>query len=192
MNGTILVVDDEQEIADLIELYLRNEGYAVSKHYNARTALQAVATEPVELAVLDVMLPDMDGFQLCRQIREQHHYPIILLTSRTEGMDRITGLTLGADDYVTKPFLPLELVARVKAHLRRCTLYNTAGPQKVGQMISFSGITLNKNNLSGRVALKKFLSFLHKKKINSPPGFSMLMLKYGGLLLCSSVLQKGT
>lgn len=124
MNNAILVVDDEKEIADLVELYLRNENYEVYKFYNATEALACVESDKVNFAILDVMLPDMDGFTLCQKIRERHLYPIIMLTAKGEDMDKITGLTLGADDYITKPFNPLELVARVKTQLRRYTRYN--------------------------------------------------------------------
>ncbi len=124
MPQTILVVDDEQEIADLVELYLKNEGFSVRKFYNATDALECVRTEPLDLAILDVMLPDMDGFTLCARIREEHFWPIIMLTARVEDIDKIMGLTIGADDYITKPFNPLELVARVKTQLRRYTRYN--------------------------------------------------------------------
>ena len=128
MNETILVVDDEKEIADLVELYLRNEGFGVAKFYQAQPALQYAGQNRLSLAVLDVMLPDMDGFTLCQRLREHHLWPIIMLTARVEDMDKITGLTLGADDYVTKPFNPLELVARVKTQLRRYTRYNQGAP----------------------------------------------------------------
>lgn len=124
----ILVVDDEQEIADLIELYLANEGYQVLKRYNAADALACVEAEELCLAILDVMLPDGSGFALCQKIRESHVFPIIMLTAKVEQMDKITGLTLGADDYVTKPFNPLELMARVKTQLRRYTKYNVGFP----------------------------------------------------------------
>ena len=123
----ILVVDDEKAIADLVELYLTNEGFTVHKCLNAAQALDCVQNHPLDLAILDVMLPDMDGFALCRRIREQHLFPILMLTARVEDMDKITGLTLGADDYITKPFNPLELVARVKTQLRRYTRYNPGG-----------------------------------------------------------------
>lgn len=134
MNGTILVVDDEREIADLVEVYLRNENYEVFKFYNATEALACVEKQPLSLAILDVMLPDMDGFALCQKIRENHLFPIIMLTAKIEDMDKIMGLTLGADDYITKPFNPLELVARVKTQLRRYTRYNAmeaAAPEKM-------------------------------------------------------------
>jgi len=121
----ILIVDDEREIADLVEVYLKNENFTVLKFYNAADALKCVKSEPLSLAILDVMLPDMSGFTLCQKIREEHLFPIIMLTAKVEDMDKITGLTLGADDYITKPFNPLELVARVKTQLRRYTRYNT-------------------------------------------------------------------
>lgn len=126
MEEKILVVDDEKEIADLVEVYLKNDGFKVCKFYNATEALACVAHEEISLAILDVMLPDMDGFALCQKIREQHMFPIIMLTAKVSDMDKITGLTLGADDYMTKPFNPLELVARVKTQLRRATRYNKA------------------------------------------------------------------
>lgn len=124
MPQHILVVDDETAIADLVEVYLTNEGLVVHKYDNALDALTCVEAMPLDLAILDVMLPDMDGFALCKKIRERHLFPILMLTARVEDMDKITGLTLGADDYVTKPFNPLELVARVKTQLRRYTRYN--------------------------------------------------------------------
>ena len=124
MATHILVVDDETAIADLVEVYLKNEGFTIHKFYNASDALACVRTTRLNLAVLDVMLPDMDGFTLCQRIREDHLFPIIMLTAKVEDMDKIMGLTLGADDYITKPFNPLELVARVKTQLRRYTRYN--------------------------------------------------------------------
>ncbi|MCM1025034.1 MAG: VanR-ABDEGLN family response regulator transcription factor [Roseburia sp.] len=126
MNKNILVVDDEASIADLVEVYLRNEGYEVYKFYNATEALSCLEKEEMALAVIDIMLPDMDGFTLCRRIREKHLFPIVMLSAKVEDTDKITGLTLGADDYVTKPFNPLELVARVKTQLRRYTRYNVS------------------------------------------------------------------
>lgn len=124
MSQKILIVDDEVEIADLVELYLKSEGYTVRKFYSGREALDCVNSEELDLAILDVMLPDMDGFTLCARIREEHFWPIIMLTAKVEDMDKIMGLTIGADDYITKPFNPLELVARVKTQLRRYTRYN--------------------------------------------------------------------
>lgn len=128
MQDKIMIVDDEAAIADLVTVYLKNEGYQVFTCYNAGEALACVEQESLSLAILDVMLPDMDGFTLCQRIREKHLFPIIMLTARGEDMDKITGLTLGADDYITKPFNPLELTARVRTQLRRYTRYNTAAP----------------------------------------------------------------
>ena len=124
MGSKVLIVDDEREIADVVELYLKNENYQVVKCYNGRDALEAVEKEKPDLALLDVMLPDIDGFTILQKIREKYTFPVIMLTAKTEYMDKINGLTLGADDYIAKPFNPLELMARVKAQLRRSTKYN--------------------------------------------------------------------
>lgn len=145
MTATIVVVDDEQSIADLIEVYLKNENFNVLTFYNGRDALNCLETEKADLAILDVMLPDMSGFEICRHIREKHHFPIIMVTAKDEEIDKITGLTLGADDYLAKPFRPLELVARVKAQLRRFTKYNTAEAAQEDNAIVFSGLVLNKD-----------------------------------------------
>ena len=143
MQTEILVVDDEQEIADLVELYLGNEGYAVRKFYSAQEALASGLENPPELAVLDVMMPELDGFTLCRRLREKYTFPIIMLTAREEEIDKITGLAIGADDYVTKPFRPLELVARVKAQLRRSQRYN-GGQQEAEAIAAYRGLVLNR------------------------------------------------
>jgi len=119
LQEKIMIVDDEAAIADLVEVYLKNEGYDVFKFYSATEALECVRHEELSLAILDVMMPDMDGFTLCRHIREEHFYPIIMLTAKVEDMDKITGLTLGADDYICKPFQIGELLARVETVLRR-------------------------------------------------------------------------
>lgn len=122
----ILVVDDEKEITDLVEIYLQNAGYEVVKFYDGKSALTYLAKEKVDLAVLDVMLPDIDGFQLCEEIRKTDFFPVIMLTAKIEEADKIKGLLLGADDYITKPFLPMELLARIKGQLRRAGVYNQA------------------------------------------------------------------
>lgn len=140
----ILVVDDEAAIADLVEVCLKNEGYTVYKCGSGEAALTCVARQHLDLAILDVMLPDLDGFTLCQKIREEHLFPILMLTARVEDMDKIMGLTLGADDYVTKPFNPLELVARVKTQLRRYTKYNQG--DKADETVTeydFSGLVIN-------------------------------------------------
>lgn len=122
----ILIVDDEQEITDLVEVYLLNEGYEVYKFYSGEGVLDCIKNNQIDLAILDVMLPDIDGFTLCRQIRKEWFFPIIMLTAKVEDMDKIKGITMGADDYMTKPFNPLEVVARVKGQLRRSGNYNVA------------------------------------------------------------------
>lgn len=144
MNEKILIVDDEESIADLVEVYLQNEGYRVCKFYNAADALSCLKKEELSLAILDVMLPDMDGFTLCRKIRENYLFPIIMLTARVEDIDKITGLTLGADDYITKPFNPLELIARVKTQLRRYTRYNVNEAPAASEEISIRGLRISK------------------------------------------------
>lgn len=142
--ANILVVDDEESIADLIEVYLKNENYRVLKFYNGRDALKCIENESVDLAILDVMLPDINGFSICQKIREKHNFPVIMLTAKNEEVDKINGLTLGADDYMTKPFRPLEMLARVKAQLRRFTKYNTFGANEEENAIVFSGLVLDK------------------------------------------------
>ena len=144
MSVDILVVDDETAIADLVEVYLNNEGYTVHKFYNAADALACVRRTHLDLAILDVMLPDMDGFTLCQRIREDHLFPILMLTARVEDMDKIMGLTLGADDYITKPFNPLELVVRVKTQLRRYHRYNSGetAPREVTEY-DFRGLQIS-------------------------------------------------
>nr|WP_315023857.1 VanR-ABDEGLN family response regulator transcription factor [uncultured Aminipila sp.] len=144
MKESILVVDDEQEIADLVEVYLNNEEYKVFKFYTATETLACINEEKIDLALLDVMLPDGNGFNICQHIREKYTYPVIMLTAKEEETDKITGLTLGADDYITKPFRPLELVARVKAQLRRYTKYNSA-PVEADTVIVHSGLVIDTN-----------------------------------------------
>lgn len=148
MAENILIVDDEKSIADLVEVYLVNEGYQVYKFYTAAEALACTETQPLSLAILDVMLPDMDGFALCQKIRETHLFPIIMLTAKVEDMDKITGLTLGADDYITKPFNPLELLARVKTQLRRYTRYNSAAAEQEKSLeeIDIRGLHISKSS----------------------------------------------
>ena len=121
----ILVLDDEREIADLVELYLKNENYDVYKTYTSKDALDIVDTVKLDMAILDVMVSGKNGFEILKYIREKNlNFPVIMLTAKIEAQDKIEGLTLGADDYITKPFNPLELVARVKSALRRYTKYN--------------------------------------------------------------------
>ncbi len=146
MSDTVIVVDDEREIAELIGLYLENDGYEVKKFLTGAEALEFIGhTEPA-LAVLDVMLPDTDGFALLRRIRETHSFPVIMLTARVTDADKILGLTMGADDYITKPFNPLEVTARVKTVLRRCRRTSEPDCER-----DIRGLTINK--LSRRCSL---------------------------------------
>lgn len=148
MSENILVVDDEKEIADLIELYLKNDGYTVYKFYNGMDALKCIEETKLDLAVLDVMLPDINGFHICQKIREKHFYPVIMLTAKVEDSDKIMGLTLGADDYITKPFNPLEVAARVKTQLRRYKRYNSSAQetQEKAHEYDIRGLTINNDN----------------------------------------------
>ena len=145
MAEKILVVDDEKEIADLIEVYLRNENLAVYKFYSGKEALACIENTELDLAILDIMLPDISGLSICQTIRNMNnHYPVIMLTAKVEETDKITGLTLGADDYITKPFRPLELVARVKAQLRRYKKYTPGQPDAASDgIIEHSGLAMN-------------------------------------------------
>lgn len=145
MNEVILVADDEKEIADLVELCLKNEGFSVAKFYNGMDALHYIEDNDVDLAVLDVMLPDIDGFSIVQKVRERFMFPIILLTAKVGEFDKITGLASGADDYITKPFSPPELVARVRAQLRRFKRYNSATekPQTERTEIDIRGLQIS-------------------------------------------------
>ncbi len=128
MNTQILVADDEKDVADLLEMILTNDGLIVHKFYESPAALSFLEEHEVDLAILDIMMPDLDGFTLCRRIREKYLFPIIMLTAKVEDTDKISGLMQGADDYITKPFNPLEVLARVKTQLRRYKKYNPSNP----------------------------------------------------------------
>jgi two-component system response regulator VanR len=148
MADKILIVDDEREIADLIEVYLTNENFTVYKFYTAEDALQCIESTELDLAILDIMLPGgVSGLAICQKIREKYTYPVIILTAKDAETDKITGLTLGADDYITKPFLPLEMVARVKAQLRRYKKYNdnTGSAGSNNGLIVHSGLVIDVN-----------------------------------------------
>lgn len=149
MDAHILVVDDEKTITDLVGIYLKNEGYQVTLAYTGADAAREILTNEFDLAVLDIMLPDVDGFELLRTIRNNHTYPVIMLTARDSQTDKIEGLSLGADDYVVKPFRPLELVARVKAQLRRYTKYGARGQtEEEASEIGFNGLVINSDSRS--------------------------------------------
>ncbi len=144
----ILVVDDEREIADLVEIYLVSDGYKVFKANNAQAGLDILAREEIHLVLLDIMMPGMDGLEMCRKIRETNNIPIIMLSARSADIDKIVGLSTGADDYVVKPFNPLELTARVKSQLRRYTQLNpNSTSHEISQNeIAIRGLVINKDN----------------------------------------------
>ena len=144
----ILVVDDEKEIADLVEIYLVSDGYKVFKAQDAEEGLRILDEETIHLVLLDIMMPGMDGIQMCRKIRETSNIPIIMLSAKSSDLDKIMGLGTGADDYVTKPFNPLELTARVKSQLRRYTQLNPNNSlgEKDANEITIRGMTINKDN----------------------------------------------
>ncbi|MEY8574328.1 VanR-ABDEGLN family response regulator transcription factor [Oscillospiraceae bacterium 21-37] len=168
MPEKILVVDDEKEIADLVELYLQNENYEVCKFYTAQDALACIESTELDLAILDIMLPGVSGFAICQKIREKHNYPVIMLTAKIEETDKITGLTLGADDYITKPFRPLELVARVKAQLRRYKRYNPGMSAPGPDELTHAGLALD---------TKTHQCLLNEKPLSlTPTEFSILQI----------------
>ena len=145
MNEKILVVDDEKELADLVEVYLKNDGYTVYKFYNGTDALKCIESTPLDLAILDIMLPDIDGFQICQKIREKFYFPVIMLTAKVEDGDKIMGLSV-ADDYITKPFNPLEVVARAKAQLRQYMRYRQPSLKQEDERHEYDirGMTISK------------------------------------------------
>lgn len=126
MGMNILVCDDQQEIVEAIEIYLKNEGYEIFKAYDGQEALEVLDRETIHLIIMDVMMPRMDGIRATLKIRESRNIPVIMLSAKSEDTDKIMGLNIGADDYVTKPFNPLELIARVKSQLRRYTKLGSA------------------------------------------------------------------
>ncbi len=165
----ILVLDDEEEIATLTEVYLKNEGYEVVKFYDSKKALDFLKREKVDLAMLDVMLPVIDGFTVLQEIRKAgHNYPVIMLTAKIDMTDKITGLSLGADDYITKPFNPLEMVSRVKAQLRRYTNYNNAAAIKNGDIFDKAGLVMNRHT--------RQCSLYGKDVLLTPKEFNILWL----------------
>ena len=144
----ILVVDDEKEIAELVEIYLVSDGYKVFKAEDAAKGLEILESEDIHLVLLDIMMPGMDGLEMCKRIRETNNIPIIMLSARSTYLDKILGLGTGADDYVVKPFNPQELTARVKSQLRRYTQINPQSDVSVSAKneISIKGLIINKDN----------------------------------------------
>jgi two-component system response regulator VanR len=168
MTEKILIADDEREIADLVELYLKNENYTVFKFYTATDALNCINTTELDLAILDIMLPDISGLSICQKIRDKHTYPIIMLTAKDSETDKITGLTLGADDYITKPFRPLELMARVKAQLRRYKKYSGTVVPDNSNVLVHAGLVIDIN---------KHECYLNEELLNlTPTEFAILRI----------------
>lgn len=144
----ILVVDDEPEIIELIEIYLKNEGYMVYKAVNGQDCIALLRGQAmIHLVILDIMLPGMDGMEVCRRIREAWNVPIIMLSAKSQDMDKVMGLTIGADDYMTKPFNPIELTARVRSQLRRYFLLNQPiAEEQDSEFIAVKDVVINKKN----------------------------------------------
>lgn len=143
----ILIIDDEAEIVELMEVYLINEGYKVFKAYNGNDGIKIMNEENIHLVILDIMMPDMDGYQVCMEIRKDYNIPIIMLSAKSQDMDKIQGLSIGADDYMVKPFNPMELVARVKSQIRRYVFLNERGNETNDiNIIEIRDITINKKN----------------------------------------------
>ena len=171
----ILVVDDDKEIVKAIEIYLSKEGYKIFKAYDGKEALGIVNSNNIHLAILDIMMPKMNGIELAEKIREEHSLPIIMLSAKSEDYDKINGLNSGADDYVTKPFNPLELIARVNSSLRRYTSLGTIKEDERGNTYSSGELIINDDTKDVTVdgmAIKltpteyNILKFLTKNKGN--------------------------
>lgn len=143
----ILIIDDEVEIVELMEVYLVNDGYKVFKAYNGDDGLNIINKENIHLVILDIMMPSIDGFQVCMKIRKDYNIPIIMVSAKSQDMDKIQGLSTGADDYMVKPFNPMELIARVKSQIRRYIFLNEKSnkPNDIN-IVEFKDITINKNN----------------------------------------------
>lgn len=163
--ATVLIVDDEEDIRELVGIYLKNEGYNICKAVNGQEALQCLSDMQIDLAILDVMMADMDGIALCMEIRKKSNIPIIMLSSKDQDMDKVIGLSAGADDYLAKPFNPVELVARVKAQLRR---FNDFNERKPSSILEYMELSMN---------LETHRVFLNLKEVQlTPKEFAILEL----------------
>lgn len=140
MNQTILIVDDEKEIRELLRLYIEKDGYSTVQAENGLEALKQADSVQIDLAIIDIMMPELDGYQLIKALRERGNLPIIVLSAKTENHEKILGLDLGADDYVTKPFDPLEVIARIRARLRR---YSAQMAYSSTALLTVGGLTLD-------------------------------------------------
>ena len=165
--ATVLIVDDEEDIRELVGIYLKNEGYNICKAVNGQEALQCLSDMQIDLAILDVMMADMDGIALCMEIRKKSNIPIIMLSAKDQDMDKVIGLSAGADDYLAKPFNPVELVARVKAQLRR---FNDFNERKPSSILEYMELSMN---------LETHRVFLNLKEVQlTPKEFAILELMW--------------
>ena len=184
MSELILVVEDDKNISDLLEIYLKNEGYDVIATCSTEEAMESYVKKKFDLAIIDVMLPGKDGFYLCRELRKHHNFPIIMLTAKSDESSKITGLTMGADDYITKPFLPLEVMARVKAQIRRYKKYNHQDEKAEETVLTYAGIELN---------VKSRECFVNKELVPlTPSEFAILRIlleKQGDVIESEKLLQ---
>ena len=184
MSELILVVEDDKNISDLLEIYLKNEGYDVIATCSTEEAMESYVKKKFDLAIIDVMLPGKDGFYLCRELRKHHNFPIIMLTAKSDESSKITGLTMGADDYITKPFLPLEVIARVKAQIRRYKKYNHQDEKAEETVLTYAGIELN---------VKSRECFVNKELVPlTPSEFAILRIlleKQGEVIESEKLLQ---
>ena len=163
--ATVLIVDDEEDIRELVGIYLKNEGYNICKAVNGQEALQCLSDMQIDLAILDVMMADMDGIALCMEIRKKSNIPIIMLSAKDQDMDKVIGLSAGAEDYLAKPFNPVELVARVKAQLRR---FNDFNERKPSSILEYMELSMN---------LETHRVFLNLKEVQlTPKEFAILEL----------------
>jgi len=143
---SILIVDDDKDIRNMIKIYLKNENYKVYTAENGEEALEISENNKIDLIILDIMMPKMNGTQTCMKIREKHKMPIIFLTAKTEDQDKITGLSAGGDDYITKPFNPLELIARVKANIRRVRVFDNIQEKEENNIVKIEDLIIDKDN----------------------------------------------
>lgn len=152
-NYHVLIVEDDAEIRHGIEIYLKSQGYEVFQAQDGVEGLEVIRRETIHLAIVDVMMPRMDGIRMVMELRKTHHFPVIMLSAKSEEVDKIMGLNMGADDYVTKPFQPLELLARVNSQLRRYTRFSQteAEPEENQHIYRIGGLELNEDTVEVRV-----------------------------------------
>ncbi|MEG0895653.1 MAG: response regulator transcription factor [Oscillospiraceae bacterium] len=179
----ILVVEDEKEISMAVETYLQNQGYNVFKAYNGKEALQLLNQQAIHLALVDVMMPVMDGITFVMAMRKEYDFPVIMLSAKSEDIDKITGLNIGADDYITKPFKVPELLARVNSHLRRYQRYINIKPQQ--ECITCGGIVLN--TLSKEVMVDDVSIKLTKREYSI---LELLMKNQGRVFSADEIYEK--